>query len=109
MDGYEIEQKELRLVFNRVKQLHAVSFQLITAGQCQTNNAQHVKHTSCADEPAVDLRPDRQSAVQTESLSEKFGFLHIKLYNKDIYGHVQCSIALLRGMMLELIADVTAS
>ncbi len=46
-------------------------------------------------------------------LKEKFGFLHIWPYTKDIYNHWQCSTALLwqtvQSWKLELVADVTAS
>ncbi len=49
----------------------------------------------------------------TLNLKNKFAFLHIKPYNKDIYNHILCSTALLWQMVqhweLELIADVTAS
>ncbi len=48
-----------------------------------------------------------------ESLKEKFVFLHIKPYNKDIYNHLRCFTALLwqqaQSWELELFADVTTS
>ncbi len=48
-----------------------------------------------------------------ESLKEKFVFLHIKPYNKDIYNHIWCFTALLWQLVqsweLELFADVTTS
>ncbi len=31
-----------------------------------------------------------------KKLKEKFGFLHMKPYNKDIYNHIQCSTEILR-------------
>ncbi len=47
------------------------------------------------------------------SLKERFSFLHIKPYNKDIYHHIWCSTALLWQLAqfweLELVADATAS
>ncbi len=46
-------------------------------------------------------------------LKEKFGFSHIKPYNKDIHNLIQCSTALLwwtvQSRELEFLADVTTS
>ncbi len=45
-------------------------------------------------------------------LQEKFVFLHIKPYNKNIYNHIQNSTAFIwrtaQSQELELVADVTA-
>ncbi len=38
--------------------------------------------------PAADV-----STVKGEQLKEKFGFLHVKPHNKDIYNHTQCATA----------------
>ncbi len=55
----------------------------------------------------------REDIVYLYIFKEKFVFLHIKSYNKDIYDHIWCSTALLwqtvPSQKLELIADATAS
>ncbi len=42
-----------------------------------------------------------------KSFKEKFGFLHIKPYNKDIYDHIQSLLwQTVQSWELELIADI---